>query len=60
LVSSPRASIKAREQGVAILVAVYVGGAIVAVGALAAFFIPKRRKQQAEVEALVPELEAAA
>jgi EmrB/QacA subfamily drug resistance transporter len=41
-------------------VAVYVGGAIVAVGALAAFFIPRRRKQQAEVEALVPELEAAA
>ena len=41
-------------------VAVYVGGAIVAVGALAAFFIPRRRKQQPEVETLVPELEAAA
>ena len=40
--------------------AVYVGAAIVAVGALAAFLIPRRRKQKAEVEALVPELEVAA
>jgi EmrB/QacA subfamily drug resistance transporter len=40
--------------------AVYVGAAIVAVGALAAFLIPRPRKQQAEVETLVPELEAAA
>jgi EmrB/QacA subfamily drug resistance transporter len=40
--------------------AIWVGAAIVAVGALAAFFIPRRRMQQAEVEEFVPELEAAA
>jgi EmrB/QacA subfamily drug resistance transporter len=40
--------------------AVYVGAAIVAVGAVAALFIPRLRKPQADVEEIVPELEAAA
>jgi EmrB/QacA subfamily drug resistance transporter len=39
--------------------AVYVGTALVAVGAVAALLIPRRRKPQVD-EALVPELEAAA
>jgi nitrate/nitrite transporter NarK len=39
--------------------AVYVGGALVAVGALAAVLI-KRRQPRAEIEELVPELRAAA
>jgi EmrB/QacA subfamily drug resistance transporter len=40
--------------------AVYVGAALVAVGAVAALLIPRRRKPQAEAEALTSELEAAA
>jgi MFS family permease len=40
--------------------AVYVGAAFVAVGALAAFFIPRARKTQAEVAALEPVFEEAA
>jgi MFS family permease len=40
--------------------AVYVGAAFVAVGALAAFFIPRARKPQAEVAALEPVFEKAA
>jgi MFS family permease len=41
--------------------AIYVGAAIVAVGAVAALFIPRLRKTRAaEVGELVPELEAAA
>ena len=40
--------------------AVYVGAAVVAVAALAAFLIPRRRKAEAEVEVLVPEYERAA
>src|SRR5205823_4202768 len=40
-------------------VSVYVGAAIVAVGAVAALLIPRRRRAAAEVERLVPELEAA-
>ena len=40
--------------------AVYVGAALVAVAALAAFLIPRRRKAQAEVGVLAPEWEAAA
>ena len=40
--------------------AIWVGAALVLVGALAAFAIPRRRRQEADVEALVPDLEAAA
>jgi len=40
--------------------AVYVGAALVAVAAVAALFIPRRRRSQTQVEQLVPELEAAA
>ena len=40
--------------------AVYAGGAIVAVGALAAAFIPRMRKERADVEQFIPQLEAAA
>jgi EmrB/QacA subfamily drug resistance transporter len=41
-------------------VAVYVGAGIVAVGAVAAFLIPRRRRAVLEVEQLVPALEEAA
>ena len=37
--------------------ALYVGAAIVAIGAVAALFILRRRQRQAEVEQLVPKLE---
>ncbi|MGZ4385023.1 MAG: DHA2 family efflux MFS transporter permease subunit [Gaiellaceae bacterium] len=40
-------------------VAVYVGAAAVATGALAALFIPSRRRPGAELQRLVPELEGA-
>jgi hypothetical protein len=41
-------------------VAVYVGAAVVALGALAAFAIPhRRRRQEATVETLEPAFEAA-
>ncbi len=40
--------------------AIYVGAAIVAVGAISALFIPRLRTSQAEAEELVPEFEAAA
>jgi EmrB/QacA subfamily drug resistance transporter len=40
--------------------AVYFGAAVVLVGAVAAFLIPRRQKQVAGVKQLVPELEAAA
>ena len=41
--------------------AVYIGGAVVALGAVAAAFIPGRRTHaEAEAGDLVPELEAAA
>jgi EmrB/QacA subfamily drug resistance transporter len=40
--------------------AVWVGAGLVALAALTAFFIPKRVKQDARVEVLVPEYEAAA
>ncbi len=40
--------------------AVYLGAAVVALAALAAFFIPKRVKQEAGAEVLLPEYEAAA
>jgi EmrB/QacA subfamily drug resistance transporter len=39
--------------------AVYVGAAVVAVGALAAFLIPQRRRVRAGAEGLVPTLETA-
>jgi EmrB/QacA subfamily drug resistance transporter len=39
--------------------AVYVGAAVVAVGALAAFLIPQRRRVRAGADGLVPTLEAA-
>ena len=40
--------------------AVYVGAAMVAVAALAAFLIPRRRKAEAKAEMLVPTFEEAA
>jgi MFS family permease len=40
--------------------AVYVGAAVVALGAISALFIPRLRRPQAQVERLVPEFEAAA
>jgi EmrB/QacA subfamily drug resistance transporter len=40
--------------------AVYVGAGVVALGALAAFLIPRRPKRPAQVEVLRPEYEAAA
>jgi hypothetical protein len=40
--------------------AIYVGAAVVGVGAVAALFIPRLRKAEAVETELVPELEAAA